>query len=95
MPSINSRAWKQSINNVYQRCVRDLDLILKKHSPKYFNIDVYGIREVSNLTSFNSITFYYYRVQRSQNSFEYKVNIETMHCYVYKRYHLLTSRGKK
>ena len=61
----------------------------------YIDIDVYGIREVSNLTSFNSITFYYCRVQRSQNNFEYKVNIETMHCYVYKRYHLLNSKEKK
>ena len=28
MPSKNSRTKKQSINNVYQRCVRDLDLIM-------------------------------------------------------------------
>jgi hypothetical protein len=32
------------------------------------------------------MTVYYSRAQRSQNSSEYKVNIETMHCYVYKRF---------
>ena len=82
IPNKNSSTKTQAINKVNQRCVPDHN---ENNMTRNINIHAKGILEASNFTSANTMTFYYCRVQRSQNSSEYKVNIEINHCYVYKR----------